>query len=162
MKKFLFSLFLAVSLFGVTTSYALECAQSPEPQNGGAENCVTSVYNNSGAALDDGDVVVWDVGSSTGDNDNWVTTSTTADTYLVAGVVEGSIGVADSGFITVRGVTNVDTQTVGGLNTVNGLACTSTTAGAAKSCATVEAANFGIVTTVGASSSANVCVYCNK
>lgn len=161
MKKLLF-LVLAL-LLGLSTSvFALECSQSPEPQNGGPENCVTSVYNNSGSALDDGDVVVWDVGSSTGDNDNWVTTTTTADTYLVAGVVEGTIAIGDSGFITVKGVTNVDTQAAGDLNTVAGLACSSTTAGAARSCRTNEGSNFGIVTTVGASGTANVCVHCNN
>ena len=157
MKKLLF-LVLAL-LLGLSTSvFARECSQSPEPQNGGPENCVTSVYNNSGAALDDGDVVIWDIEQSTGDNDNWVTTTTTGDTFLVAGVVEGSIAIGDSGTITVYGVTNVDW--VNGATLIDTPACSGTTAGAGRGCST-EAANFGIVVTAASSNTANVCVYCN-
>ena len=160
MKKGLFFLVLALLLGLSTTSFALECSQSPEPQTGGPEQCVTSVYNNSGSTLDVGDVVIWDIDASTGDNDNWVTTTTTADTYLVAGVVTGNdIAVAGQGTIVTRGFAAVDV--LSGLQVVKALACTSTTAGSAKSCDTV-AANFGIVTTVTSSGSANVCVHCNK
>lgn len=160
--KRLKNLFLGVFLFlGLTSSvFALECAQSPEPNAGGPENCVTSVYNNSGVELDDGDVVIWDIEQSTGDNDNWVTRTTTADTFIVAGVVEGTIAIGDNGTITVRGVTNVDVAA--GLNVVDGLACTSTIAGSARTCQT-DAANFGFVVTVlDSAGSANVCVHCNK
>ena len=142
---------------GSTSVFALECAQSPEPQTGGAEVCVTSVYNNSGSALDDGDVVVWDIGSSTGDDDNWVTTTTTADTYLVAGVVEGAIGVAGQGIITTRGVTNVDFGTTG-LGAAGSVLCSSTTAGSAGNCGGAASGGwgaFGIVTTAVSSNSVN-------
>lgn len=159
MKK-LFSFFVVALLLGLTTNvFALVCSTSVEPNAGGASQCIESVYNNSGSTLDSGDVVIWDLDSSTGDDDNWVTTTTTADTYLVAGVVVNAINAGESGTIVVRGFANVDVQS--GLNTVKGPACSSSVAGSARSCVT-DAANFGFVTTVAASGSANVCVHCNK
>lgn len=93
----------------------------------GAANIKIPVYNNSGSALDEGDVVVWDIGSSTGDNDLYVTTTTTADTGLVAGVVApGGIAAASVGSIIVYGLAQCDVGSLG--VAAGGTICTASTA----------------------------------
>ena len=143
MKKLFLSLMLAL-LMGPGVVFAANIPAVVDAETGGPEVWITSVYNNSGSTLSAGSVVVWDIGSSTGDNDNWVTTTTTADSYLVAGVVwPNSITAANTGSIAIKGPVTVNVQ--GGLQAAGGLACTSGTAGEARSCIT-DAAAFGIVT----------------
>lgn|SRR3990167_4378570 len=154
MRKLL-SLVLALLLMS-GVAFAASIPQSEDPVAGPAVWTVP-VYNNSGAILDIGDVVVWDIGSSTGDDDNYVTTTTTADTALVAGVVYPSdIAIGGTGTIAVKGVVQVDSHE----NFVSqpGLACTSVTAGSARPCRT-DANAFGINAVTG--SNPNVCVHCN-
>lgn len=156
MKK----LFLVLSLLALAgVSHAANIPGAVDPK-GGPEVWTVPVYNNSGGTLDVGDVVIWDIVSSTGDNDNYVTTTTTADyTGPVAGVVyPADIAAGDSGTIAIYGVVQVD-AIAAHLTSDNALACTSTTAGSAKSCTTNPAA-FGFVTTGNTGTSANVCVNC--
>ena len=67
MKKFV--IFLAILLLVSFTGMA-ESQLFVDP-TAGPEVWVTSVYNNSGGALSAGSIVVWDIASSTGDNDNY-------------------------------------------------------------------------------------------
>ncbi len=117
------------------------------------------VFNNSGATLDEGDVVVWDISSSTGDNDNYVTRTTTADTFLVAGVITNSSVVDQStGTIAIRGVVTVDTTTSVGIGS---LMCSSGTAGSATQCSSTvsDADAFGFATAASAAGTATVYVF---
>ena len=162
MKKYIYVLLALLVLGGV--AYATTVPDATEPKEGGPNLWLESVYNNAGATLDVGDVVIWDVDASTGDNDNWVTTTTTADTYQVAGVVyPADIAAGASGSIAIKGPVQVD-AIASHLGVVKGLACTSTTAGSAKDCAGTlgPPANFGQVTQVNAGTSAIVCVNCSK
>lgn len=145
---------LALLVLGVASvSYAISIPEAEDPANGPAI-WVVPVYNNSGSTMDIGDVAVWDISSSTGDDDNYVTTTTTADTAIVAGVVYGAdIAAASYGLLAVHGVVPVDVTS--GLNSAGGLACSSGTAGGAKSCDT-QANAFGIVTNIAASGTAEV------
>lgn len=137
MKKTLhLLLMLSIMTMFAGVSQAHEIWQ--EPQNGGPASAKIAVYNNSGSALDEGDVVVWDVGSSTGDDDLWVTTTTTTDTELVAGVVgAGGIGVAGTGSITIYGHAQCDVSTS---VAAGGLICTKGTAGGGGACNEEDAA----------------------
>src|SRR3990167_2460663 len=149
MKKIFASLMALLLLSGV--SFAASIPTAIEPNAGGPEVWIQSVYTVS--ALDVGDVVVSDIYASTGDDDNWVETTTTADTYLVVGVVYPSdIAAGTIGTIAIRGPVQADWGGVG-VGAVNSLACTSTTAGSAGNCVT-DAANFGLVTQAAASNSA--------
>lgn len=143
MKKLFFVLLAILLVAG--TAYAISIPQSESATNGPAVVTIP-VYNNSGSTMDAGDVAIWDIGSSTGDNDNYVTTTTTAATYLVAGVVyPADIAAGDVGTLAIRGVVPVDYA--GGDGAAGGLLCTSTVAGNASSCSSTQAASFGIVTT---------------
>lgn len=128
-KLFLLSL-LFVSMAGL--GYAANIPELVDPDEG-PEVWVTSVYNNSGGTLDAGDIVVWDISSSTGDNDNYVTTTTSACTHLVAGVVyPNDIAAGKPGTIAIRGIVDVDA--VSGTIVTNTAIGTSATAGAATVC----------------------------
>lgn len=137
MKKLLsvvFALLLAVSMTGVALSHTITIDPSAADGSG---TQVVPVYNNSGGTLDIGDVVVWDIGSSTGDNDFYVTTTTTANTGVVAGVVLNStIAAASEGEIVIFGPATCDVG-VGGIDN-GGLLCSSTTAGSGKGCASTS------------------------
>lgn len=155
-------LFLAILFLGLaSTGYATSIPEAAEPKEGGPNLWLESVYVHTGStALDVGDVVCSDMDASTGDDDQWVEQCAANDTYNVVGVVwPVGIGAGGVGTIVIRGP--VATDVVSGLNTVNGPACSSSTAGSARSC-TTDAANFGIVTQVASSGSAIVCVNCNK
>ena len=87
MKKFL--IITALLMFTVNAN-AANIQSSVEPKSVGPEVWVDSVYNASNTDFDAGDVVIWTIGDSTGDNDLWVTTSTAstgAANNLIAGVV---------------------------------------------------------------------------
>jgi len=133
MKKFrlfLLSALLVVSMAGAVMAQTIAC----DPVAGPCFEA-QAVFNNSGNTLDVGDVVVWDIGSSTGDNDNYVTTTTTATTGLVAGVVYPvAIATASAGSIVTYGQVTVDATTDGTAPVAGGYICTSGTAGAARTC----------------------------
>jgi hypothetical protein len=152
MKKFYSMLFALLLVCGV--AYATNIPSVVEPSNGGPEFWILSVYNNSGTALDTGDIVIWDVSSSTGDDDNWVTTTTTASTQLAAGIVyPKDIGVGETGTIAIRGPVQVDVMGV----VTNGKVCTSTEAAKATTCLGASEANsIGIATTATVAGSATV------
>ena len=76
---------------------------NPRDTAGGA-NVRIPVYNNSETDLDEGDVVVWDLGSATGDDDLYITTTTTADTGLVAGVIASACAIGSDCSLIVYGL----------------------------------------------------------
>ena len=132
MRK-LFSILLAAMLIVSIAGYSQ--AQGIVDTDAGPYYEVTSVYNNSGGTLDVGDVVIWDIGSSTGDDDQYVTTTTSADTFLVAGVVyPADIAASSSGSIVTKGAVTVDVATSNNINSAGALLCTGTTAGGAAVC----------------------------
>lgn len=104
----------------------------------GPEIWTTTVYNNSGAALESGTVVIWDIDAATGDDDNYVNTSTT-ESALVAGVVwPAQIATASIGIIAIRGPVNVDMEDASNGNcAADALLCVGSVAGDAKTCTTV-------------------------
>ena len=161
MKKFrlfLLAALLIVSITGLAKAQTIAC----DPLNGPCFEA-QSVYNNSGNTLDVGDVVVWDIGSSTGDNDNYVTTTPTTGTFLVAGIVYPiAIAASSSGSIVTYGEVAVDTVTDGTAPAAGSALCTSGTAGAARACAGTGAQtsfSFGHATAV--SSSGSVTAFVN-
>ena len=129
MKKIMTILFSMLLIGG--TAYAFLGGVSPDSTDGQG-SVVVPVYNNSGSALSAGDVVVWDIDASPGDNDLYVTTTTTAETALVAGVVYKDIAAGEDGSIVVYGFAqcNVDANGVAAA----GLICSSSTAKKGKSC----------------------------
>ena len=107
------------------------------------------------AAVDAGDVVVWDVGASTGDNDAWVATTTTADTGLVAGVIwPNDIAAGNSGSMVIYGMAECDTA--GGGIADDGLLCTTATAGAGDDCASTDGSGSYAASTAAAATSGQV------
>jgi len=140
MKKIILS--LLVALFLVSVAHAVNIPRVMDPKNQ-AEVWTTPVYNNSGKELTVGEVVVWDIGSSTGDNDNYVTVTTSADTALVAGVVwPAAIPTAGTGSIAIYGFVDVDMYSAA--ETVADIICTSTTTDKAADC-TTDTYGFGYV-----------------
>jgi len=106
MKKLFLTLLAILLITGIASAAGIPYYVDAKT---GPEVWITSVYNNSGGTLDVGDVVVWDISSSTGDNDNYVTTTTTASTFLVAGVVYPlDIAAANEGTIAIMGPVAVD------------------------------------------------------
>ena len=107
-------------------------------------NILVPVFNNAGATIDAGDVVVWQIGSSTGNDDAYVTTTTTSDTGIVAGVVWPA-GISDQsvGSIAIWGKVQCDIAGTG--VGVNGPLCTSGTAGGGQACAD-NAIAYGVAT----------------
>ena len=154
MKKLFSMLFLAALLLSGGLAHAISIPVG-EDAKGGPAIWTIPVYNNSGSTMDAGDVAVWDIGSSTGDNDNYVTTTTTADTTIVAGVIyPQDIAAGDTGTMAVHGTVLVDASGIG-LNSVGGPVCSSATAGAARSCVT-NASAFALVTAVSDGTNATV------
>jgi hypothetical protein len=156
MKKLFFVLLAILLIAG--NAFAISIPQSESGTTGPAVVTIP-VYNNLGSTMDAGDVAIWDIGSSTGDNDNWVTTTSTADTYLVACVVYPSdIAAGDVGTCAIRGVVPVDMSTTG-VGAAGSVLCTSTTAGSAGNCAAATAIGaFGIVTTAVSGGSVNAMI----
>ena len=129
MKKFrlfLFALLAVAIIAGV--SYGHSVAVNPYASEG--STVVVPVY--AAAALDAGDVVVWSIDASTGDNDLWVASTSTVDTHIVAGVVMNAIVAGGNGFIAIYGVTSCDTN--GDAIDAASPICTSSTAGAGTNC----------------------------
>lgn len=139
--KRLFILTALIVCLTVGIVYAANIARVVDPQNQ-SEVWITEVYNDAGKELTVGEVVVWDNGDgttgiadSTGDNDNYVTVTTTADTNLVAGVVyPTNIASGANGTIAIYGMVDVYVADVG--CTVDDILCSSTTTDHAKDCTT--------------------------
>lgn len=122
----------------------------------GAANVLIPVYNNSGGTLDAGDVVVADFDASTGDNDLYVTTTTTADTGLVIGVVwPADIAATAVGSVVVYGFAECDVD-AGGIGEASTL-CTGTTAGTGGVCGEENEAKYAISNAVIAPSGQGSC-----
>jgi len=117
------------------------------------------VRNSGATALDAGDVVVWEISDSTGDNDAYVQATTTADTFLVAGVMLSAAGIDDQGIMITWGIADVDTASSGTIME-GSLLCTSTTTGAVDTCSEAasdsEAVGFATVAESGGSVTAFV------
>ena len=129
---------------------------NPRDTAGGA-NVRIPVYNNSGADLDEGDVVVWDIGSATGDDDLYVTTTTTSDTGLVAGVIASTCTTGSDCSLIVYGLAQCDlgAQGVG----AGGILCTSVTTGGGDLCNTANvSAAYGIAGVAGATGDQIECI----
>lgn len=137
MKKILFSLFAVLLMCGTVMAGGIP--DTIDPQNGPFFGSIT-VFNNSGGTLSAGDTVIWDIDSSTGDNDAYVTTTTTADTGLVAGIVwPAQITDQSTGSMATWGVVQCD---VAGNVVADTHLCSSTTAGEAATC-TDDSEAFG-------------------
>jgi hypothetical protein len=142
--KRLFILTALIVCLTVGIVYAANIVRVVDPQNQ-KEIWITEVYNDddASATMTAGSVVVWDIHSSTGDNDNYVTETSTADTGLVAGVVYPTdIAFGATGTIAIYGIVDVDTN---GAQTVDDVLCTSTGVGVADDC-TTDAFGFCVVT----------------
>jgi hypothetical protein len=154
-------LFITLLVLGIAGTLCAWNFPTTEKYNDGGAIITRQVY--SASALDVGDVVVWAIGDSTGDNDNYVATTTTANTYIVAGVVyPAAIAAGEVGSIAVRGPVQVDWVSAGSSTTgnVGSPVCSSATAGEAWACqtATTSAANFGHVVTEASAGSATMYV----
>ena len=146
MKKLLTFLLAIFLMVGVASAASIP---QSERATEGPGIWYLPVYNSDTTDLAAGDVVVWEVSASTGDNDNWVQDTTTADTTITAGVIwPSTIAVGDSGTMAIRGVVDCDIN-AGGVLTDSPL-CTSTTAGEAKSC-TTPGNRFGMSLAAGGS-----------
>lgn len=88
MTKKMMSVMLAVLLLASGQAFALQI--SSDGNRGDANRIYTAVFNDSGAALTSGTVVVWDTGTdeTTIQLGSYVNTTTTADNNLAAGVVQ--------------------------------------------------------------------------
>lgn len=157
MRKLFLVLIAILLTCGVAS--AVSIPQSENASTGGPYVWTVPVHNNeSSTTMDVGDVVCWDIDSSTGDDDNYVYICDSADTYIVAGVVYGNdISAGDNGTVAVHGVVSVDYATSGGTHggAAGALVCNSSSGATAKNCQT-DAAAFGIVTTAASSGVATV------
>lgn len=143
MKKYLSLIVLAgLVLASATIVFAHTIAYNPEDT---MSYMTVPVYNNSGSTLSAGAVVVWDIGSSSLDNDAWVTTTTSADTSIVAGIIwPYAIDAGKPGSMAVWGLAECD---MGAFAVSAGTPiCTSTSAGTAGNCGS-ERAMIGITGT---------------
>lgn len=134
MKKIIF-LSLAILLIG-SLAYGHQISSDPSgSMTSQFPGVKIDVY--SAAALEAGDVVIWAIQDSTGDNDAWVEGTTTADTGLVAGVIwPNAIGAGASGSMVIYGMAECDTNSLGVAE--GGLLCTSTTSGNGGNCAATD------------------------
>ncbi len=163
--KRLFLAFLAL-LLCVGVASATNIPPATDAVNN-KEVWITPVYNNESAEIGVGQVVQWDMDSSTGDNKNYVVLCELADTFLVAGVVYPSAIAAKSiGFIATKGPIQVDVQdTVAGVGNgtmlANQLICTSQFDGYGQVCSAPDgdANAFGYATAAGSTSSVIVNVF---
>ena len=113
MRKLIFALLAVLLIAGM--AYAVSIPQSEFPTEG-PYIWTVPVYNNTTSTMDVGDCVIWDIGSSTGDDDNYVDLAIAGEegTYLTAGVVVGNdIPSYGMGQIAVHGVVSVDTASTG-------------------------------------------------
>uniref|UniRef100_A0A6M3LI06 Uncharacterized protein n=1 Tax=viral metagenome TaxID=1070528 RepID=A0A6M3LI06_9ZZZZ len=134
-------LIIALIIFVAGVANAANIARVVDPKNQ-PEVWTTIVYNNDDAVMNPGAVVIWDIDASTGDNDNYVTITTTADTQLVAGIVyPTAIPVGGIGSIAIYGCVDVDYNAA---ETVADVVCTSGTEQEGADC-TTDYYGFGYV-----------------
>lgn len=132
MKKYL--LFVLAILLSVGVANAAGIPVVVDPLNA-PEVWTQEVYNNAGSALTSGTVVVWNMASDTTDANyayrtSWVSTTTTADDVLVAGVVvDDSIPAASTGTIAIYGPVYARVADASDAVTAGDLVGTYTTAG---------------------------------
>jgi len=150
MKKLI--IMFAILFLGMVSTAQAHTMMADGKTTDGAAYHTWPVFNNSSSALDEGDVVVWDVAASTGNNDLYVNTTTTANTGLVAGVVTSAGCVASSACdIIIFGLAKCDTLVGLGVGE-GGLICTSGTAGDGVVCTAVtdEGQSYAIASESGA------------
>jgi len=154
MKKLI--IMFAILFVGMVSTASAHSIIADARTTEGAANQVLTVFNNAGATLDVGDVVVWDFVNSTGNNDLYVTTTTTTNTGLVAGVVTQEIVDQSTGGIVIYGFATCDIADAVEDNT---LICTSSTAGSGTNCTAVadEAQAYAIATEAIATSGSGNC-----
>ena len=160
MRKVLIVLVAFLLICSVTNVQAYFKIADPATADG-AGNIKIPVYNNSGSALDVGDVVIWDIGEATGDDDLYVTTTTTANTGLVAGVVSAAIASASTGSIITYGLAECDI----GSATITGAGiplCTSGTEGNGTNCTDASQAYAISSAAIAANAQGNCFVIKNK
>lgn len=131
MKRYLFILAALLLVSGVAVAANIPMVVAP---GDGPEIWTTEVYNDSGAALSSGSVVVWDyTDSDMYDYDlrrMYVTTSTTADDVAVAGiVVSPTIAAGDTGTIAIWGPVKARLDAIGDTSAGQLVGNSSTTAG---------------------------------
>ena len=81
-------LLLAFAILLAASGRALAVTISADGSRGNANRILTNVYNNSSSDLTSGTVVIWDTALSGDANEGaYITTTTSADSNLVAGVV---------------------------------------------------------------------------
>lgn len=100
--KRLASLLLASMLLMSEQAFAVQI--SSDGRRGDANAIFTAVFNDSGATLQSGYVVIWDTGAADPTDEGlgaYVTTTTTADSNLVAGVVHQT-SIPDQGIGTIQ------------------------------------------------------------
>lgn len=122
------SIFALAFLLISGVSFAANIPKVVDPESSG-ESWGMTVYNNSGADLDDGDIVIWDIDSSTSDAYMYVTRTSTANTGPIAGVVRGTITSGSVGEITIFGLDTCDVVTTTNITGAGSPIGTSTTAG---------------------------------
>lgn len=149
MKKYL--IMIAVLLFVMTGSANAAWFIADPQVTDGAASVKISVHNDvaNAVTLNTGEVVIWDIDASTGNNDLFVATTTTANTGLVAGVIwPTAIEAGNSGSMVVYGFAECEVGK-GGVKAF-GLLCTGATAGSGDGCTVVadEAQAYAIVTSV--------------
>ena len=128
MKKIL-GLSLILLLFaGVSFATNIPKVTAPESTS---EVWLAEVYLNSSTAADDGDVLIWDIDASTGDEFMYVIQTTTANTGPIAGVAYGDISANSVGRIVIWGQYDVDLSGANGAaGGIGNPIITSTTSGA--------------------------------
>ena len=162
MKKLLIAIFAILLMAGIASATNVPRTISATD---GPEVWLVSVYNNSSSTIDAGDVVIWDIDESTGDDDNYVNTTTGGATRIVAGVVYPvDIAAKSVGLLAVRGVVDCDTVAdtdADGYIVADTLLVTSGTAGAAQASATREDEPFAFGHAVATVASASVKCFVN-
>lgn len=155
MRSFLFlllALLIAVPAFAVSEPVTINPMVDPPA-------ATETVYGST--TIPSNAVVIWDIASSSGDNDYYVTIGTTADSALVAGVALRNFGAptGNVGRIAVRGV--VDVLKTAALLAPGDLICTSTSGGRVAVCSskTDDSNAVGFVTEAAAPSANTVKAY---
>lgn len=145
--KRLFGPFLALALVLMFTGPAFAWGPGGDGTRYSQLPLVVNVYNNSGSALTSGAVVVWDTSATAGSTlGSYVTTTTTADNDLAAGVVfDDSIAASSSGRIVVWGPALVNYANGTDGTAVLSTACGTTTVAGQAGNAAADSATLGTV-----------------
>ena len=106
MRKFIALFALTLALAGSQVVWASSFPAAEDAQNQEMGQVTITVYNDSGATLASGAVVVWDQGDTdvTESRRPYVTTSTTASDPYTAGVIKNTCGAGDQCEMIVYGL----------------------------------------------------------